>query len=286
MHLDHFKCTQTDQKQHSQVDRVGLVMEVCRTGRIHFKGHFRLGNRKYCYPLTLSDHFSRYILCCESLENTRAEGVFSAMAQVFTEYGLPDAIRSDNGTPFASCGVLGLTKFGVWMLRHGVRLERIQPGHPEQNGRHERMHLTLKQDTTHPAADNFLQQQESFDDFRETFNTRRPHEALNMQTPAKLYQPSKRAYEPHLEQLKYPLHDLTLRVQKEGTIYMAEHSMRLYISQALAHQHLGLRQVEQSAWLVNFMDYELGYIDTDSRQFLPVNTAETLAQGPKRVKKV
>ena len=128
-----------------------------------FKGEFRLGNRRYCYPLTVTDHFSRYLLGCEGLENTKGQPAKAVFEMIFREFGLPDAIRTDNGAPFASTGLAGLTRLSAWWIRLGISLERIEPGHPEQNGRHERMHLTLKQETTRPAADNELQQQERFD---------------------------------------------------------------------------------------------------------------------------
>src|SRR6201997_450568 len=140
-----------------------------------------LGNKRYCYPLTVTDHASRYLLLCEALESTREELAFSAFERLFRERGLPAAVRSDNGVPFASPhGLFQLSKLSVWWLRLGIAIERIRPGHPQQNGRHERMHLTLKQPTTRPAAANFLQQRAKFDAFQEEFNHERPHEALAM----------------------------------------------------------------------------------------------------------
>lgn len=247
---------------------------------IDFKGHFRLKNKLYCYPLTVSDHFSRYLLCCESMESIKTGAVIDTMDTLFREYGLPDAIRSDNGAPFASCGLLGLTRFGVWLLRHNIRLQRIQPGHPEQNGRHERIHLTLKQETLRPPANNFLQQQERFDEFTHRYNHIRPHEALDMRPPAEVYKPSQRPYNPTLPPLEYPLHDRTCRIYQEGCIRMGDYDMRIYISQALAYENIGLRQLDEHTWIANFMDYEIGYIDTESKQFLPAKTANTLVTAP------
>jgi len=136
-----------------------------------FKGEFRLGNGRWCYPLTVTDQLARYLLLCEALEGTREAPVFTAFHRLFKERGLPAAMRSDNGVPFAGRGLYGLSPLAVWWLRLGIRLERIAPGKPQQNGRHERMHLTLKQETCRPAAENALQQQARFDAFQEEFNT-------------------------------------------------------------------------------------------------------------------
>ena len=136
-----------------------------------FKGEFLLGNKQYCYPLTITDYSSRYLLACESLESTKESFAFTVFERVFREFGLPDAIRSDNGIPFASpTALFGLSKLSVWWLQLGIAVERIQPGNPQQNGRHERMHLTLKKEATQPASFNFLQQQSRFDDFVDQFN--------------------------------------------------------------------------------------------------------------------
>ena len=158
-----------------------------------FKGEFKLGNGRYCYPLTVTDHASRFLLLCEALESTREDTAVTAFEQLFRERGLPQAIRSDNGVPFASPnGLFNLSKLAVWWLRLGIAIERIKPGHPQQNGRHERMHLTLKQEATRPPGMNSLQQQARFDAFVQEFNTERPHEALAMKRPAELYSASPR----------------------------------------------------------------------------------------------
>ncbi len=160
-----------------------------------FKGEFKLGNGRYCYPLTVTDHASRFLLMCEALESTREDTAITAFEQLFRERGLPAAIRSDNGVPFASPNALfNLSKLAVWWLRLGIDIERIKPGHPQQNGRHERMHLTLKKEATRPPGVNSLQQQARFDQFVSEFNLERPHEALAMQTPAQAYCGSPRPY--------------------------------------------------------------------------------------------
>src|SRR6187399_1737116 len=148
-----------------------------------YKGEFMLGDRRYCYPLTITDFASRYLLTCEALSTTQEKFAFTVFERTFKEFGLPGAIRTDNGVPFASAhAIYGLSKLSVWWLRLGIALERSKPGHPEQNGRHERMHLTLKREATKPASPNFLQQQARFDAFVSEFNNERPHEALAMKT--------------------------------------------------------------------------------------------------------
>ena len=177
-----------------------------------FKGEFKLGNGNYCFPLTVTDHASRYILMCEAHDSTRENPVIAAFERLFTERGLPAAIRSDNGVPFASPnGLFNLSKLAVWWLRLGIAIERIKPGHPQQNGRHERMHLTLKNEAARPPAMNAIQQQEKFDAFRDEFNSERPHEALDMKTPAERYSPSLRSYA-GLPAIEYPLHDRDLMI--------------------------------------------------------------------------
>ncbi|HEY0801937.1 MAG TPA: integrase core domain-containing protein, partial [Steroidobacteraceae bacterium] len=154
-----------------------------------------LADKRYCYPLTVSDSASRYLLCCDSLESTKEIYAFTAFERVFKDFGLPLAMRTDNGGPFASpSAFFGLSKLSAWWLRLGIRIEPIKPGNPQQNGRHERMHLTLKKEATKPAAKNFLQQQGRFDEFIEYYNHERPHQALNMKYPGELYQPSPRPY--------------------------------------------------------------------------------------------
>jgi len=178
--------------------------------------------------------------------------------RVFEEYGLPDVIRTDNGPPFASCGLMGLTKLSVYWLKLGIDIERIDPGHPEQNGRHERMHLTLKQETTRPAAQNMLAQQERFDAFRHTFNLERPHEALCMQCPLDVYQPSKRELPSPVLDPDYPTHDDVARVANSGQITVPNGPSRVFLSHALPHELVGLRELDNDRWLVSFAHIHLG----------------------------
>lgn len=158
---------------------------------VDFKGEFKLGNGHYCHPLTVTDHASRFLLLCEVPDSTREDPAITACEQLFRERGLPQAIRSDNGVPFASPNALfNLSKLSVWWLRLGIQIERIRPGRPQQNGRHERMHLPLKEEATRPPGMNGLQLQARFDAFVDEFNTERPHEALAMKTPAEACLPA------------------------------------------------------------------------------------------------
>jgi putative transposase len=233
-----------------------------------YKGEFMLRNRRYCYPLTITDFATRYLLVCEALASTQAQLAFTVFEQAFKEFGLPAVIRTDNGVPFAGPTALyRLSKLSVWWLRLGIQIERIQPGHPQQNGRHERMHLTLKREATKPAADNFLQQQARFDTFVTRYNHERPHAALAMQVPAARYTPSPRPYR-GLQELTYPFADTTITVTHCGRICFQGRKVNL--SHALAGQNIGVTQVGERIWLVTFMDYDLGYFDDEAIRVEPV----------------
>ncbi len=272
---------------HAVLDRYGLVRRMGRTRHkatgtplstgaapndlwsTDFKGEFRLGNGRYCYPLTVTDNASRFLLLCEALESTREDPVVTAFERLFLERGLPDAIRTDNGLPFASPnGLFNLSKLSVWWLRLGIAIERIRPGHPQQNGRHERMHLTLKQETARSPAQNAIQQQERFDVFLAEFNDERPHEALAMKRPADIYTPSARPYR-GLPGLEYPLHDRDILVTACGRLCM--HRKKINISTVLAGQRLGIKEVDDGIWLVSFMHYDLGYIDLEQKTLQPLD---------------
>ena len=272
---------------HAVLHRHGLVKAISRPRRratgtalssgvapndlwcADFKGEFKLGNGRYCYPLTVTDHASRFLLMCEALESTAEDTAVTAFEQLFLERGLPAAIRSDNGVPFASPNALfNLSKLSVWWLRLGISIERIQPGHPQQNGRHERMHLTLKKEATRPPGMNSLQQQARFDAFVRELNTERPHEALDMGTPAERYQPSTRPYR-GLPELTYPLHDRDVLVTACGRICM--HRKRVNLSTVLAGQRVGIKEVDEGIWIVSFMHYDLGYIDLEQKTLQPLD---------------
>jgi len=233
-----------------------------------YKGEFMLADRRYCYPLTISDFASRYLISCEALGTTQEAYAFVVFERAFKEFGLPRAIRTDNGVPFASPHALfGLSKLAVWWLRLGIDIERIKPGHPTQNGRHERIHLTLKKEATKPAARNLLQQQARFDDFIDCYNRERPHQALDMKYPAELYRSSPRPYR-GLSELRYPFHDRTITVTQCGRICMAPY--KIMLSTVFAGQNVGVKQVGDKIWLVTFMDYDLGYFDGETTRLEPI----------------
>ena len=232
-----------------------------------YKGEFLMGNRTYCYPLTITDYTSRYLLACEALETTKEPYAFTVFERAFREYGLPRAIRTDNGNPFSNVqAMFGLSKLSVWWLRLGISLERIKPGHPQQNGRHERMHLTLKKEATKPSGQNLLQQQEKFDEFQQEYNHDRPHEALEMRYPGEVYQTSIREYR-GLPEVEYPMHDRTLTVTHCGRLCLE--GRKINFSRVFAGQNVGVRQVDDRIWLVSFMDYDLGYFDETAARVEP-----------------
>ena len=233
-----------------------------------YKGEFKLGNKKYCYPLTITDQVSRYLLACEGLASTKEVGAFPVFERVFKEFGLPNAIRTDNGVPFASAHALfGLSRLAVWWLRLGIGIERIKPGNPQQNGRHERMHLTLKQEATKPPSFNFLQQQERFDEFIEGYNTERPHQALSGLYPGEVYTPSARSYF-HPDPPEYPFHDRTIHITQCGRICIGRRKINL--SRVFAGQYVGVREIDNDIWLVSFMEYDLGFFDQQHNRVEPV----------------
>jgi putative transposase len=224
-----------------------------------YKGEFMLADKRYCYPLTITDFASRYLISCEALLTTKECYAFSVFERVFKDFGMPKAIRTDNGIPFASPNSLfGLSKLSVWWLRLGIDIERIKPGNPQQNGRHERMHLTLKKEATKPAARNLLQQQDKFDHFIQVYNHERPHQAIGMRYPAELYKPSSRPYR-GIGELEYPFHDRTITVTHCGRICVGRRKINL--STVFAGQNVGIKEVSDKIWLVSFMKYDLGFFD-------------------------
>jgi putative transposase len=234
-----------------------------------YKGEFMLADRRYCYPLTISDYASRYLITCDGLASTKETYAFSVFERAFKDFGLPGTIRTDNGVPFASPNALyGLSRLSVWWLRLGINIERIRPGHPEQNGRHERIHLTLKNEATRPASENFLQQQARFDEFLDYYNAERPHQAINLRVPADLYKKSPRPYQ-GLGDLDYPAHDFTATVTRCGRICYKNRKINLSV--VFAGQNVGVKQVDNHIWLVSFMQYDLGYFDHQSCRIEPIN---------------
>ena len=236
---------------------------------IDFKGQFRTGDRTYCYPLTVIDGFSRFVLACHALSSVHTAPTRAVLERVFREYGLPDRLRSDNGVPFAtSRTVARLSALAVWWIRLGIVPELIEPGCPAQNGRHERFHRTLKLETTMPPAATRAAQQRRFKRFREAFNTARPHEALDQRPPAAFYQPSRRPYPRTLPPLDYASHYLVRRVAPSGSITW--HNVQLFISHVLVGEDVGLTLIDDGRWAVYFGPILLGHFDAHHQHVQPV----------------
>jgi putative transposase len=231
-----------------------------------FKGWFRTHDGTRCDPLTVADAHSRFVLCCRIVEPSE-QGVRPWFDRIFREYGLPQALRTDNGPPFASPGAAGLTRLAVWWLKLGIELDRIDPGHPEQNGRHERFHLTLQQDTVTPPAATARQQQRRFDAMRAEFNHARPHEALGQRPPARFYVASRRRYPTTLVEPWYDATHQVRRVKKRGWIEWQGDA--IFVSKAVRGELVGLAETERGDWTVRFMNIELGRIDRQTRRFTP-----------------
>lgn len=215
-----------------------------------FKGWIRTGDRTRLDPLTLSDLASRYLLRCQGLRAPTGAQVQPVFLSAFREFGLPTVIRTDNGPPFASTGLGGLSRLAVWWIRLGIHPERIQPGHPEQNGRHERLHRTLKAATLRPPRVSPRRQQQAFEQFRLEYNQQRPHEALQMQTPAQCYRPSGRPYPRRLPEVAYPAAYEVRRVRSNGEIkWQGRH---LFLSEALIGEPVGLLHMADDLWRLEF----------------------------------
>jgi len=224
-----------------------------------FKGWFRCLDGSRCDPLTISDAYSRFLLRCQAVKRPDLFYTKPLFDATFREFGLPDAIRIDNGPPFASVGIGGLSELSIWWIKLGIRPERIQPGKPAENGRHERMHRTLKMEATQPPQSNLRAQQKTFDRFRLEFNHERPHQALQGKTPADLYQLSTRVYNSRLQEVVYPP-DFEVRIVSNGGQIRWHHS-RVFVGHALTHEPIGLELCGDGKWRVWFSFYELGVFD-------------------------
>jgi transposase InsO family protein len=232
-----------------------------------FKGDFRLGNGRRCYPLTVSDNFSRYLLQCRGLEHPNGAQVRPWFEWVFREYGLPEAIRTDNGAPFASLALGGLSPLSTWWMRLGIRPERIRPGKPAQNGRHERMHRTLKEAAVVPPQATLEAQQRRFDAFVVEYNFERPHEALGGQTPGSVYQSSPRPYPTKLPPVDYETGIEVRQVRHNGEIKWR--GERLYVSEVLAKEPIGLKRIDEDLWEVRYSFHLLGVLDQRTKKIKP-----------------
>jgi transposase InsO family protein len=221
-----------------------------------YKGQFRLKNGNYCFPLTVSDLCSRYVLGCDAHPAISLQKSFAHFKGLFETYGLPSRIRTDNGVPFASNALARLSQLSVWFIKLGIYPELIEPGKPQQNGVHERMHRTLKQDATIPPAASLRAQQRRFDRFREEFNQERPHEALGMKRPGELYQASSRAMPKRIEPYEYPAHYLVRRVSRAGTIRVLRR--QIFVSNTLQENYVGLEEVDDGVYDLYWCFYQIG----------------------------
>jgi transposase InsO family protein len=234
-----------------------------------FKGQFKLGTKEYCYPLTISDNYSRYLLGCKCLKSPTKIDVQLYFEQVFKKYGIPLSIKTDNGTPFASVGIGGLSKLSIWWLKLGIIPERIKPGHPEQNGRHERMHRTLKQEAITPAQKNIALQQKVINRFIKEYNEERPHEALGKLRPSDIYRSSNKEYPSKLQEIVYPNDIIVKKVKHNG--YIKFKNQEIYIGSVLAKELIGLKQIKEELWQINFSMLKLGAIDVRQGKVLRVS---------------
>ena len=238
-----------------------------------FKGWFRTGDGQRCSPLTISDAHSRFLLRCQGLGGpTGHEHVRPLFEATFREYGLPRAIRTDNGPPFATLGLGGLSELSVWWIRLGIHPERIAPGHPEQNSRHERMHRTLKAETASPPADSLRAQQRAFDGFRREFNEERPHEALGQRPPGSCYEPSPRELPARLAEVEYPDEWAVRAVRGCGQMKWGGRDVR--VTAALVGERVGLEPVEGGLWRVHFSHVLLGVFDERALRVRPLKKGE------------
>lgn len=233
-----------------------------------FKGQFRTGDGQFCYPLTISDSCSRFLLVCQALHHPTLEEVQPWFEWAFQQYGLPDAIRTDNGHPFASLGIGGLSRLSAWFVKLGISPERIEAGHPEQNGRHERLHRSLKEATARPPRNNMEEQQQAFDEFTREYNFQRPHEALGQKTPASVYQPSYRPYPLRMAEVKYGDDTVVRRVRHNGCIKWQ--GKLIYVSEALIGELVGLRQMGECLWELSLGFYHLGILNDRTGKINPL----------------
>ena len=229
---------------------------------VDFKGEFKTRDGRYCYPLTITDSHSRYLLGCQGLLSTETSGAKEVFTHLFKKYGLPAAIRSDNGVPFASTALGRLSQLSVWWIRLGIRRELIEPGKPQQNGRHERMHRTLKAETTRPPAADLVQQQRLFNKFRQEYNEERPHEGIGLKTPASMYEASSKLLPKEVPELVYPAHFETRLVSKNCGIRWNHRWVA--VSHTCAGLHVGLEEVDHGIWDVYLGPVKLGRLLEES----------------------
>jgi transposase InsO family protein len=235
---------------------------------VDFKGQFRMGNGRYCYPLTITDHYSRKLLMCRGLHSIRTEGVKPLFRELFREVGLPEAIRTDNGAPFASTGIHGLCELNVWWMKLGIVHQRIRPSSPQENGQHERMHKELKREATRPPGANLNAQQRKLEDFRRRYNEERPHEGIGGALPEERYEPSPRPYSDRLRRPEYPGHMEVRRVSHAGCFRLK--AKQPFLSNALSDEYIGLEEVGDGVWNIVYYETLIGKIDERSQKITGV----------------
>ncbi len=240
-----------------------------------FKGWFLCGNGERCDPLTISEAYSRFLLRCRSVDKSDGPHVRGVFESAFQEHGLPDAIRTDNGPPFATTAPGGLSRLNMWWMRLGIRHERIEPGCPEQNGSHERMHQTLKQETAMPPAGSRRQQQQAFERFQREYNYERPHEALGYRSPASLYAPSPRPYPTRLAEPQYPAGSILRRVNEDGRLCWT--NTKIFLSKVLGREYVGMLPIEDDFYEVYYGPLLLGWFDEAQSYFAP-------DRGPRKIR--
>jgi transposase InsO family protein len=256
---------------HAPASPLPPITGVNQVWTTDFKGEFRTGDGVYCYPLTLRDGFSRFVLRCDGLLGRSGEVTRQRFARAFAEYGLPDRIRSDNGGPFASPGLGGLSSLSVWWIRLGIIPERIAPGHPEQNGSHEQFHRVLKAETARPPAPNCAAQQQRFRRFVREYNEERPHEALADQPPATYYEPARRALPTRLPPVDYPGHMDVRLVSSNGCVSWK--SAPLFVATPLIGEHIAFEEVDDGLWTLHFATVALARYDERHRVLHPISLA-------------
>lgn len=236
---------------------------------IDYKGNFILGDGQSCYPLTLTDNYSRFLLACDAFPSISGQDVRKTLIRLFREYGLPKAIKSDNGSPFATRSLAGLSRLSVWWIKLGIIPERIKPGAPQENGRHERMHLTMKQEVAMPPKETMVLQQRALDAFQNEFNHDRPHEGIESQRPAWIYAQSPRVYPEKLKQIEYDSNITTRKIRTNGT--MKWDGKEIFISETLIGERIGLTPITDEDWKIQFSHITIGLFNEKVLKVKPAN---------------
>jgi putative transposase len=262
---------------HARPQPLGPITTANEVWTTDFKGEFRTGDGIYCYPLTLRDGFSRFVLRCDGLLARTLAATQERFTRAFAQYGLPHRIRSDNGLPFASPGLAGLSSLSVWWIRLGIIPERIAPGHPEQNGSHEQFHRVLKAETARPPAPHCAAQQQRFRRFVREYNEERPHEALDNQPPATRYAPSRRSLPRHVPPIDYPGHMEPRRVSSNGVVSWA--GAPLFVATALAGEYVAFEEIDDGLWTLHFATVALARYDERHRTLHPMPIADNAGRS-------